>query len=817
VPELPTGTVTFLFTDIEGSTRLLEELGERYSDVLGEHRRLLREAFERHDGVEIATQGDSFVVAFTGAGDAVAAAAEAQRVLAATPVRVRMGVHTGEPELTDEGYVGLDVHRAARIGAAAHGGQVVVSETTRSLLDGEFELRDLGEHRLKDLGFPIRLFQLGRAEFPPLRSLNHAHLPLEVVPLLGRKRELGELLRLLGSERVRIVTLTGPGGIGKTSVAVAAASELVESFDQGVTLVELAAIREPTLVLPTIANALDAESDAAAQIGTRELLLVLDNLEQVVAAAGELAHLLADCPNLTVLATSREPLKIAGEREFPLKPLAEAPAVELFRQRAEAVLPGFTADYGRLAEICRRLDSLPLAIELAAARVKVLPPGELLGRLDRRLPMLTTSRRDLPERQQTLRATIEWSYELCSPEEQQLFGRLAVFSGGFTLDAAETVCNAVLDTLASLLDKSLIRREAERFSMLETIREFALEQLDASDDAELIRRRHAEHMTELAESVETEYLGPSQAAVRERFRIEWDNVRTALAWALESGEIELGLRLVGALAMVWLDQNLAVEGERWLQAFLPRSESVDAGVRAKALMAGATVAGVRSQYELARPRAEEALEHFRSVGSEAGIAWSLTGLAVAPLELGNPEDAGPMLEEAEALHRKLGNDAGVRRVLHLRGQQAALVGDVDRGREILQESAKLSRATGDMFSMASSIHSLGDLELASGNLDAAEGDYREVLRVSWEISSDRLVCYGVAGLAAVAAERGDTERAALLWGFAEAYEERLNFTLRRRELYADRLDEPAAASRDRYDAGRRLDVGQAIEAALSLD
>jgi len=817
VPELPSGTVTFLFTDIEGSTRLLEELGERYSDVLGEHNRLLREAFERHDGVEIATQGDSFVVAFTGAGDAVAAAAEAQRALAATPVRVRMGLHTGEPELTDEGYVGLDVHRAARIGAAAHGGQVVVSETTRSLLDGEFELRDLGEHRLKDLGFPIRLFQLGRAEFPPLRSLNHAHLPLEVVPLLGRKRELGELLRLLGSERVRIVTLTGPGGIGKTSVAVAAASELVESFDEGVTLVELAAIREPSLVLPTIANALDTESDAAAYIGTRELMLVLDNLEQVVSAAGDLAHLLAECPNLTVLTTSREPLRISGEREFPLKPLAEAPAVELFRQRAEAVLPGFTADYGRLAEICRRLDSLPLAIELAAARVKVLPPGELLARLDRRLPILTASRRDLPERQRTLRATIEWSYELCSGQEQQLFGRLAVFSGGFTLDAAETVCDAELDTLASLLDKSLIRREAERFSMLETIREYAVERLDESGEADLIGRRHAEYMTELAESVESDYLGPQQAAVRERFRIEWDNVRTALGWALESGDPELGLRLVGALAMVWLDQNLAVEGERWLQAFLPRSESVDAGVRAKALMAGATVAGVRSQYELARPRAEEALDHFRSVGSEAGIAWSLTGLAVAPLELGNPEEAGPMLEEAEALHRKLGNDAGVRRVLHLRGQQAALVGDVDRGREILQESAKLSRATGDMFSMASSIHSLGDLELASRNLDAAEEDYREVLRVSWEISSDRLVCYGVAGLAAVAAERGDTERAALLWGFAEAYEERLNFTLRRRELYADRLDEPAAASRDRYDAGRRLDVGQAVEAALSLD
>jgi predicted ATPase len=817
VTELPTGTVTLLFTDIEGSTRLLEELGDGYTDALGEHRRVLREAFDRHDGVEIATQGDSFVVAFERASDAVAAASEAQRALAATPVRVRMGIHTGEPELTAEGYVGLDVHRAARIGGAGHGGQVVVSETTRTLLDGEFELRDLGEHRLKDLGFPIRLFQLGRAEFPALRSLNHAHLPLEVVPLLGRKRELGELLRLLGSERARLVTLTGPGGIGKTRVAVAAASELVESFDEGVTLVELAAIREPSLVLPTIANALDAESDAAAHIGTRELMLVLDNLEQVVSAAGDLAHLLAECPNLTVLATSREPLRISGEREFPLKPLAEAPAVELFRQRAEAVLPGFTADYGRLAEICRRLDGLPLAIELAAARVKVLPPGELLARLDRRLPILTASRRDLPERQRTLRATIQWSYELCSEQEQQLFGRLGVFSGGFTLDAAEKVCEANLDTLASLLDKSLIRREGERFSMLETIREYAVERLEESGEAGVIARRHAEYMTEVAESVEFDYLGPQQAAVQERFRTEWDNVRAALTWMLESGETELGLRLVGALAMVWLDQNLVVEGERWIQAFFARPEPVDPEVRAKALMAGATVAGVRSQHELAFSRAKEALEYFRSVGSEAGIAWSLTGLAVLPLEQGKPEEAARMLEEAEALYRKLGYNAGIRRVLHLRGQQAAAVGDTERGRQLLQESADLSRARADMFSSASSIHSLGDLELAAGNLDAAEENYREGLRVSWEIGSDRLVCYGVAGLASVAAQRGQGERAALLWGFAESYEKRLNFTLRRRELYTDRLLEPAAAAPDNYDAGRSLDVAAAVEIALSLD
>jgi predicted ATPase/class 3 adenylate cyclase len=815
VNELPTGTVTFLFTDIEGSTRLLAELGDRYVDVLGEHNRVLRDAFERHGGVEIASQGDSFVAAFATASNAVAAAAEAQRELARSPVRVRMGIHTGEPELTAEGYVGLDLHRAARIGAAGHGGQVVVSETTRALLDGDFELRDLGEHRLKDLDGPIRLFQVGRDEFPRLRSLDQAGLPLQLVPLLGRKREVGELLRLIGAERARLVTITGPGGIGKTSLALAIASELVESFDAGVTLVELAAIREPALVLPTIAEALGARSELAAHIADQELLLVLDNLEQVVGAAGDIAGLAADCANLSILTTSREPLRVAGEREFPLKPLAEAPAVELFRQRAEAVLPGFSADYGRLAEISRRLDSLPLAIELAAARVKVLPPGELLDRLERRLAVLTGARRDLPERQRTLRATIEWSYDLCSPEEQQLFGRLAVFLGGFTLEAAETVCDATLDTLQALLDKNLIRREGERFSMLETIREYAVERLEDSGAADEVRRRHAEYMTELAESVEGDYLGPEQASLQKRFRAEWDNVRAALGWALEAGEVEVGLRLIGALTMLWLDRNVAVEAEQWLQAFLERPGDVDAGIRAKALMTGAMVAGVRSDYGLANARSQEALDHFRSVDSREGVAWSLSGLAVAAMEFGTPEDAGPLLEEAEDLSRQLGNDAGFRRVLHLRGQQAEAVGDVDRGRELLRESAERSSAVDDMFSAATSIHSLGDLELEGGRLDAAEAAYRRGLRLSRESGADRLVCYCIAGLAAVAAERGDADRAATLWGFAEAYEARLKFTLRRRSLYESRLRPLAVVRGEPYEAGRRLDLESAVELALS--
>ena len=812
VLDLPTGTVTFLFTDIERSTRLLSELGDEYADVLAEHHRRIRDAVGRHGGIEMGTQGDGFSVVFPRAASAVAAAADAQRSLAAGPVRVRMGVHTGEPSLTDEGYVGLAVHQAARIAAAGHGGQVVVSETTRALLDGEFELRDLGEHRLKDIGATVRLFQLGRDQFPPLRSLSQGRLPIDAPPLLGRKRELGELLRLLGKERVRLVTLTGPGGIGKTSLAVAAAAELVESFDDGVGLVELAAIREPSLVLAHIAESLGGEGDAAAQLGNRELLLVLDNLEQVISVAPEIAGLLSSAPNLSLVVTSREPLRIADEREFPLRPLAEAPAVELFRQRAEGVLPGFAADYPRLAEICRRLDNLPLAIELAAARVKVLPPGELLGRLNQRLPMLTGTRRDLPERQRTLRATIGWSYELLTPGEQLLFECLSVFSGGWSLDAAEKVCDADLDTLASLLDKSLIRRDADRFSMLGTIQEYAAERLGPADKT---RRRHAEFFTELAEATQRDHLGPAQAPLRRRFRTEWDNIRAALQWTVDSGETELGLRLAGALTTIWLDRNFAVEGQQWFETLLERPEPVADEVRAKALGTAAMIAGVRSDFEHAMGWGQDALDLYRALGAEEGIAWSLTTVAIGPMEQGRPAEAGPMLDEAEDLHRKLGLPGGLRRVLHLQGQQAAAVGDLDRGRRLLRESADLSVGADDHFSAASSLHSLGDLDLEAGDPEAAERDYRDALRISWDSGADRLVCYSLAGLASRAAASGDPEQAALLWGFVEAYEERLRFTLRRRGLYEERCGPSAAAHPEQYDEGRRLGVDEAVEIALA--
>ena len=806
---LPGGTVTLVFTDIEGSTRLLEEAGERYSELLGAHRRALRESFARHGGVEFGTEGDAMFAAFTRATDAVAAAADAQRALTAGPVRVRIGIHTGEPDVTAEGYVGLDVHRAARIAAAGHGGQIVLSEATRMLLDAELELRDLGEHRLKDISAPVRLFQVGRNEFPPLRTLNRGGLPVEPVALVGRQRELADLVRVLGEERRRLVTLTGPGGIGKTTLAVAAAAELLESFEEGVALVELAAVRDPALVLPTIAEALTADGDLAEHIGSRELLLVVDNLEQVVAAAADLARLQSRCANLSILATSRESLRIAGEQELPLAPLAEASAVELFRRRAEAALPGFRGDQATLTEICRRLDSLPLAIELAAARAKVLQPDELLRRLERRLPILTAGRRDLPRRQQTLRATIEWSYELLDADEQHLFARLAVFSGGWVLEAAEQVCDADLETLGALIDKNLVRREEERFSMLETIHEFASECLDESSETDELRRRHAEYFVRLARVMGSRDLGPEQLAQRARFRQDWDNVRAVFEWALESGEIEVALDLAGSLATVWLDRNVVVEGFGWVQALLERAEAIDERVLAKALGAGSMVAGIRGEHEVAQQWGEQALAIYRRLGADEGIAWALTTLAVAPIDLGRPETAGPMLAEAAAIHRRLGDKGGTRRVLHMQAQQAVGVGDSERGRRLMRESAELSRADGDVFGAASSLHSLGDIELAEGAVDAAETAYLDGLRVAWDTRLERLVCYSLAGLGAVAAERGDIEQAARLWGFVEAYERRLQFTLRGRGLYEERLNGLVGTAP--YEAGRALDVSAVVE------
>ncbi|HEV8602830.1 MAG TPA: adenylate/guanylate cyclase domain-containing protein [Gaiellaceae bacterium] len=455
MPELPTGTVTLLFTDIEGSTRLLHELGERYADVLSEHRRVLREAFSRHGGVEVDTQGDAFFVAFARAGDAVAAAGEAQYALTNGPVRVRIGVHTGEPVVTEEGYVGADVHRAARIMGAGHGGQVLLPETTRQLLDTTAELRELGDHRLKDLTAPQRLYQLGDGDFPPLRTLYRTNLPIQPTPLVGRERELEEAGALVRSHR--LLTLTGPGGSGKTRLALQLAAEAVAQFPDGVFWVPLQALRDPALVERAIGASVGADNGLIEHVANKRLLVLLDNFEQLIEAAPVVSSLLAGTLNAKVLVTTREPLHIEPEQRYQVEPLPDDDAAVLFVERAQAVILGFRPTQA-VGEICRRLDGLPLAIELAAARVALLDPDELLARLDRRLPLLGSRSRDAPARQRTLRATIEWSHELLEPDEQELFCRLAVFRGSFSLEAAEAVCDADLDALESLVVKNLVRR-----------------------------------------------------------------------------------------------------------------------------------------------------------------------------------------------------------------------------------------------------------------------------------------------------------------------------------------------------------------------
>jgi len=441
--ELPSGTVTLLFTDIEGSTRLLHELGVGYREALDEHRRVIRDAVEAHGGVEVDTQGDAFFVAFPSARDAVCASQEAQQALASGPIRVRMGIHTGEPEPTETGYVGVDVHRAARIAGAGHGGQVLLSQATRDLLGEEFPLRDLGAHRLKDLLAPERIYQLSRADFPPLKSLHQTNLPVTATPFLGRARELAEVTQLLGEEGLRLLTLTGPGGTGKTRLALQAAAESGDAYRDGVFWVPLAPVRDPTLVVSTVSQTLSAKDELAKSLRDKELLLLLDNFEHVVEAAPQLSNLLAECPSLRLLVTSRERLQLAAEYEYQVPPLVPPEGVELFTQRARAL--GVTpSGNGAITELCNRLDNLPLALELAAARTKLFSPEQLLDRLGQRLDLLRGGR-DADPRQQTLRATIEWSYELLDDDERKLFARLSTFAGGCDFEATEAVCDADAD------------------------------------------------------------------------------------------------------------------------------------------------------------------------------------------------------------------------------------------------------------------------------------------------------------------------------------------------------------------------------------
>ena len=560
--DLPSGTVTFLFTDVEGSTKLLHSFGaEAYAEALAEHRRVIRDACASEGGVEVDTQGDAFFFAFPNASGAIAAASAFTDALASGPIQVRVGLHTGTPLLTGEGYVGDDVHFAARVASSGHGGQVICSKATAELV--ALSVTDLGEHRLKDIDGAVSIFQLGDGSFPPLKTISNTNLPRPASSFVGRENELAAVLSRI-EQGARLVTLTGPGGTGKTRLALEAASSLVPEYKAGVFWVGLASLRDPDLVTETIALTLGAKDGVASHIAERELLLLLDNLEQVIEAAPALSTLLQGCPNLTLLVTSRELLRIQGEVEYAVPPLAEPEAVSLFCERAQL------EPTEEMAELCTRLDSLPLAVELAAARTKALTPAQILERLSSRLDLLKGGR-DADPRQQTLRATIEWSHELLSPEEQELFARLSVFSGGCTLEAAEEVCDASLDTLQSLVEKSLVRftpsDAGSRYWMLETIREYAGERLERAGESDEPGRRHAELFLRLAERTRLMLRGPTQTAWLDRLDAEHDNLRSALLWLLRERPGE-GARLAASLAWFWQLRSHLAEGEAWVAAAL---------------------------------------------------------------------------------------------------------------------------------------------------------------------------------------------------------------------------------------------------------
>jgi predicted ATPase/class 3 adenylate cyclase len=738
---LPSGTVTMVFSDIEGSTLLLSRLGDAYVDALDGQRAVLRSAWVTWNGSEMGTEGDSFFVVFETVRDAVNATLQAQREMArhswpnGERVRVRVGMHTGEPVAHDGGYVGMDVHRAARVAGVAHGGQIVITDASRRIvgdqLPADARLVDLGWHRLKDLKQPEHLFQLGAdpvETFPPLRSLGTAtSLPREPTPLLGRDGELEELRTLLAASGARLVTLTGPGGSGKTRLAVALAAELSATFPDGVYFVALADVTTGPVLWATIAQSLgegvqsDDRSALLEYVGSRHLLLVLDNLEQLPDAAPAVDELMTAAPHVTLIATSRTPLHLRGEHEHAVPPL-ELPAssdrlaaetsgaVQLFCQQARMVRSQFALtddNAAQVVDVCRRLDGLPLAIELAAARIKLLTPAGLLSRLDRTTG-LSSPHADRPKRQQTLHATIEWSYELLPADLQTFFCRLGVFAGGADLDAVSAVGRATgdpLDAISALVDASLLsiseNPEGEpRIQMLQTISDFAVDRLAATGVLEDARLLHARHYLDLARRLAPALHTGRQLATAERLYTEYANFRAALNWSLRPEDAEppepaparVGLQLAAVLSTFWLVRD-AVEGRRYLERALGVDSGTDTPERATALMG---LAAVMDEH-LTAPKEllEEALEISRRLGDLSGASQAMTDLGSWYLRCGEVALARELLADSMDVARRADDSVRLALAVHVLGEAEIEFGNPSRAVELFEESRELALRRGD--------------------------------------------------------------------------------------------------------------------------
>jgi predicted ATPase/class 3 adenylate cyclase len=816
VAEVPTGTITFLFTDIEGSTARWERYPEAMRVALARHDALLRQAIERHGGYVFKTIGDAFCAAFGTAPAALAATLDAQLALQSEDwgeldaIRVRMALQTGTAELRNDDYFGPPLNRVARLLGAVHGGQVLLAlptaELVRDSLPADASLHDLGDHQLKDLIRPERVFQLLHpqlpSEFPPLRTLDRRpnNLPIQATPLVGRDDDVAAARAQLLRPEVRLLTLTGPGGTGKTRLSLQVAADLIDHFGDGVFFVDLATISDHGLVPSAIAQALDVQEAGGARAATegegllatlrdflrdKELLLVLDNFEQVLGAAPIVADLLGHGQKLKVLATSRALLHIYGEHDFPVSPLAlpdpgdmssierttQFAAVRLFIERAQAARPDFVitddnAPY--VAEICHRLDGLPLAIELAAARVRLLSPQAILSRLERRLPLLTGGARDLPARQQTLRNAIAWGYDILEPAEQRLFRRLSVLAGGFTLEAAEAVGESdghldldVLDGVTSLVEKSFLHQEEGadgeiRFGMLATIREFGLEQLEASGEAAAVHERHVRYFRDLTTDVVAELRGRDQLAALRRLQAEFGNIRTALKWLRKSGAAEPELDWVGELWWFCYLSNLISEGRDWIEAGLAQPGAAGrTRARARALNGAGALAWHQGDYPAARTRLEEAVSIFGEIHAPRELGYSRVYLSNALWSQGDYGGACAQLREALTAFEEAGDDWGRAFAFFFCGNLAFVPADFDTAQERLDESLALFRKAGDGWMAGLPLGLLGRVALYRGDYALARARFEDSLAIRREVGDKWGQAQHLNSLGDVARAQGD--------------------------------------------------------------
>ena len=879
---LPTGTVTFLFTDIEGSTLLVREQGEGWPALLERHGALMRAAIEAHGGVEVGTEGDSFFAAFTSAGSAVGAAVDAQTALAGEPwpagveIRVRMGMHTGEASFSAESYAGLHVHRASRIAGVAHGGQVLLSDATHALIGADLPsgiaARDLGEHKLKDLEHAEHIWQLVidglPSEFPPLRSLDAIpnNLPARLTSFLGREAEIAEVAELLAS--TRILTLTGPGGTGKTSLSLAVAERVMARYPGGVFFVELSSITDTELVLPTIATTLNLPDRGGRtsferivdHIGERTTLLVLDNFEQVVAAAAEVGRLITACPSLSVISSSRIVLRVAGEQEFPVPPLrvpdpahlpplaqlSQFESVALFIDRARAVNPAFEVTNETapaVAEICVRLDGLPLAIELAAARTRVLTPQAMLARLDDRLRLLAGGSRDLPERQQTLRGAIAWSHDLLDEPERAQFAALSVFVGGAGLEAIERISvdevdGDVLDLVTSLVEKSLVGQRGgvdgqPRFTMLETIREFAVEQAEGGGAHDRLRDRHAAIFAELADDAASHLLGPGARHWLDRLQEEHDNLRAAIAWATDSGDALTALRMTARLWRFWQMRGYLAEGAERVERALALPSSMEhPEARADALSAAAGIRYWQADATRSRQWYSEEVDARRALGDPAGLANALYGLSftwvILDLEPQHAINARAAIDEAQALYTEVGDADGIGRCEWARANLEYGLRDGISSLEHSVHARDVFRSLGNEFMAAWATFTIALSELLLEQDPAtdeperrarARASLREALETFAEAQDVSGYTLVMDTLSIVAQRDGNDELAARLAGAVKTLERTTGtgLNLWNRGVLPQGVDyENDQAWADEFAAGAELSIEEAVALALEV-